>query len=220
MNAIFYDLIAEGIMIVYLDNILIFTQILEKHHIAVWRVLEILAKHRLFFHSEKYEFDKLQIKYLDLVISKNQVEIDPVKMAEVCNQPISKNYTNLQTFLSFTNFYQRFICGFSKIACSFFNLTSNKSTWMQTTSQQDTFDFFKIAITPTSILVSSNTSVLFQIEVNSLDFITGTVLSQKYKLNGKQYLVVFFSKSLSLVEYNYKIYNKKILINIQALEEQ
>ena len=59
MNDIFYDLIAEGIMIVYLDNILIFTQILEKHHIAVWRVLEILAKHRLFFHSEKYEFDKL-----------------------------------------------------------------------------------------------------------------------------------------------------------------
>ena len=59
INNIFHDLIAKDIMIVYLDNILIFIWILEEHYIVVWRVLEVLAKYRLFFHLEKYKFDKL-----------------------------------------------------------------------------------------------------------------------------------------------------------------
>ena len=58
MNDIFYNFIAKYIMIVYLNNILIFTWTLEKHHKAVWSVLEILTKHKLFLCSEKCEFDK------------------------------------------------------------------------------------------------------------------------------------------------------------------
>jgi len=56
-------------MIVYLDVILIFTQTLEKYHKVIQRVLEVLAKHKLFFCPKKYEFDKQQIEYLVLVIS-------------------------------------------------------------------------------------------------------------------------------------------------------
>jgi len=57
MNNIFWNLIAEGI-IMYLDNILIFTQILEEYYKTVSRVLKILAKHKLFLYSEKCEFNK------------------------------------------------------------------------------------------------------------------------------------------------------------------
>ena len=71
INDIFCDFTAEDIMIVYLDNISIFIWTLEEHHIAVQMVLEVLAKHRLFLYSEKCEFDKLQIEYLELVISKD-----------------------------------------------------------------------------------------------------------------------------------------------------
>ena len=130
INDIFCNLIAEGIMIVYLDNISIFIWILEEHYVAVQRVLEVLAKHRLFLHSEKCEFDKLQIEYLGLVISKDQVKMNSIKMAGVCNWPIPKNCTDLQAFLGFTNFYQRFIYGFSEVACPLFNLTGSNSTWM------------------------------------------------------------------------------------------
>ena len=51
----------------------------------VHRVLEILAKHKLFLYFEKCELNKLHIKYLDVVISENKVEIDSMKVAEVCN---------------------------------------------------------------------------------------------------------------------------------------
>ena len=100
INDIFWDLIVESIMIMYLNNILIFTQILKEYYKVVCKVLEFLAKHKLFLYSKKCKFEKLYIEYLDLVISKNQVEMDPVY-----NWPIPTHYTNLQIFLSFTNFY-------------------------------------------------------------------------------------------------------------------
>jgi len=56
MNDIFRTLIAEGIIVVYLNNILIFTKTEEEHKQAVWRVLEILVEHKLFLHPEKCEF--------------------------------------------------------------------------------------------------------------------------------------------------------------------
>ena len=67
------DLVIESIIIVYLDNILIFTWILKEYYKIVYRVLEVLAKHKLY------------IEYLDLVISENQVEIDFMKATGVHN---------------------------------------------------------------------------------------------------------------------------------------
>jgi len=76
MNNIFQDII-----IVYLNNILIF--ILEEYYKTVCRVIEILAKYKLFIYPEKYEFKKLCIEYLGLFILKNQVKIYSVKIAGV-----------------------------------------------------------------------------------------------------------------------------------------
>ena len=85
MNDIFRTLIAEGIVVVYLDDILIFTKTEEEHEQAVRRVLEVLMEHKLFLCPEKCKFHRKQIKYLGLVISENKVEMDPVKVAGVRN---------------------------------------------------------------------------------------------------------------------------------------
>ena len=58
INNIFQDFITEGIVVVYLNNILIFTRSIKEYTQAVWKVLEILAKYKLFLHPEKYEFQK------------------------------------------------------------------------------------------------------------------------------------------------------------------
>jgi len=83
MNDIFWNLIAEGIMVVYLDDILIFTKTKEEHEQAVRRVLQVLKENKLFLCPEKCEFCKQWIKYLGLVISENKVSMDPVKVAGV-----------------------------------------------------------------------------------------------------------------------------------------
>ena len=87
MNEIFIDMISEGIVVVYLDDILIFTKTLEEHQEVTRWVLGRLAKHELFLRPEKCEFEKTRIKYLGLIISENHVEMDPVKVAGVAEWP-------------------------------------------------------------------------------------------------------------------------------------
>jgi len=89
MNNIFWNLIIEDIVVIYLDNIFIFTRSIEEHIQVVWRVLEILVEYKLFLHSKKCEFQKEQIKYLRLVISENKVY--PIKVTEVHKWLIPEN---------------------------------------------------------------------------------------------------------------------------------
>jgi len=70
-------------MVIYLDNILIFTRTEEEYTKTIQQVLQILQENKLFLCPEKYKFCKEQIKYLGLVILENQVFIDPVKVTEV-----------------------------------------------------------------------------------------------------------------------------------------
>jgi len=72
-------------MIVYLDDILIFTWTLKEYYKVVGRVPKVLAKYKLFLCLKKYEFNKLYIEYLYLVISEDEVKIDSIKVAEVHN---------------------------------------------------------------------------------------------------------------------------------------
>jgi len=90
---------------------------------VVWRVLEILAEHKLFLRPEKCEFHQKQIEYLGLVILENTVAIDPVKIAGVRKWPTPESWTDVQAFVGFVNFYRHFIQDFSTIARPLFDLT-------------------------------------------------------------------------------------------------
>ena len=129
MNDIFQNLIAEGIVVVYLNDILIFTKTEEKHAQVVRQVLQVLKENKLFLYPEKCEFYKQQIKYLGLVISENEVSMDLVKVAGVQEWPTPENKTDVQTFLDFVNFYQRFIQNFFAKARPLFDLTRSEQVW-------------------------------------------------------------------------------------------
>jgi len=219
MNNIFRDLIAEGIMVVYLDDILIFTRTEEEYAKAIWQVLQVLQEHKLFLHLEKYEFFKEQIEYLGLVISENWVSIDPVKVAGVREWPTPENKMDVQAFLGFVNFYHRFIQDFSAKAQPLFDLTHPKQVWKWSGREQVAFEDLKIVVTTAPVLMSPQDSEPFRIEADSSDFATGAVLSQQLTMDRKWHPVAFYSKSLSSVEWNYKIHNKEMLAIIHALEE-
>jgi len=219
MNDIFQNLIAEGIVVVYLDDILIFTKMKEKHTQAVRRVLQVLKENKLFLRLEKCEFYKQQIEYLGLVISENEVSMDPVKVAGVREWPTPENKTDVQAFLGFVNFYRRFIRDFSAKARPLFNLIRSEQVWTWSRREQVAFEDLKTAVTTALVLVSLQESDLFRIEADSSDFATGAVLSQQSTTDGKWYPVAFYSKSLSSVERNYEIHDKEMLAIICALEE-
>jgi hypothetical protein len=74
MNEIFQDLITEGVISVYLDDILIFTNSLEEHCRITRLVLDRMREHKLYLRPEKCEFEMTRIEYLGVIISHNKVE--------------------------------------------------------------------------------------------------------------------------------------------------
>jgi len=149
----------------------------EEHERAVQRVLKILMEHKLFLHSEKCEFHWKQIEYLGLVISENKITIDPVKVTGVCKWPILENWTDVQAFIGFINFYYCFIQDFSTIARPLFNLTCSDQAWNWGTKEQEVFECLKMAVITASILASPQDSEPFCIEADSSDFAFRAVLS-------------------------------------------
>jgi hypothetical protein len=105
MNEIFQDLITEGVVSVYLDDILIFTNSLEEHHWITCLVLDHMRVHKLYLRPEKCECEKTRIEYLSIIISHNKVEMDLVKIAGVVDWLMPSNRKEVQSFVSFVNFY-------------------------------------------------------------------------------------------------------------------
>ena len=83
MNDIFQDLIREGVVCVYLDDILIFMKSIAEYCQVTRIVLERLCEHKLFFQHDKCDFETMTIEYLGLVISQGEIRMDPVKVAGV-----------------------------------------------------------------------------------------------------------------------------------------
>jgi len=178
MDDIFEDLTLEGIVVVYLDNILIFTDTLEEHRKITCRVLELLEKHKLYLPSDKCKFEKTMIKYLGVIVPHNSVAMDPVKIASVTEWPTLINKKEVQSFLRFTNFYRRLIRDFSEHACLLLDLIQTNSGWCWGEAKHTTFTKLKQSVTSAPVLISHNSTKPFRIEANSSDFTMGAVLSQ------------------------------------------
>jgi len=82
--------------VVYLDDILIFTETLEEHWRVTWRVMELLQKNNLFLKPEKCEFEQTEVEYLGVIISQNSVKMDPVKVVGVMEWPTPSNRKEVQ----------------------------------------------------------------------------------------------------------------------------
>jgi len=158
MDNIFNDLITEGVVVVYLDNILIFMETLEEHWKVTQRVMELLWKHNLFLKHEKCEFEKTEVEYLRVIISQNSIKMDPVKVAGVTECPTPSNRKEVQSFLGFTNFYRRFIQGFSHLARPLFDLTWKDTEWRWGAEEQSALDSLKERITTAPILALPDNS--------------------------------------------------------------
>ncbi|KAF5315388.1 hypothetical protein D9619_007461 [Psilocybe cf. subviscida] len=218
MNDIFIELIDGNVVIVYMDDILIFTETLDHHREVVKRVLEVLQRNKLYLKAEKCEFEKEKIEYLGLIISQGKIEMDPVKVEGVSKWPEPENVKDVQSFLGFVNFYRRFIKDFADLARPLHDLTKKGTVWRWSPRQQQAFDDLKKSVTSSPVLVFPDDNKPYKLEADSSDYATGAVLSQEGS-DGKWHPVAFMSKSLSEVERNYDIHDKEMLAIIRALDE-
>ena len=105
MNYILKDLIDEGHVIVYLDDILIFTDTLEQHKPIVVKVLETLRKHKLYLKASKCFFEQRSVDYLGTIVGYSKIRMDPSKVDTVTTWPVPKYKRDVQSFLGFCDFY-------------------------------------------------------------------------------------------------------------------
>ena len=218
MNDLFKELIDEGVVLVYMDDILIYTETLEEHRKVVKRVLQILKDNKLYLKAEKCEFEQQKVEYLGLIISPGRIEMDPVKVEGVANWPIPPNVKEVQSFLGFTNFYRQFIQDFADVARPLHDLTKKDIPWEWNAEHQAAFDNLKKAITSSPVLIFPSDDKPYRVEADSSGHASGAVLSQEGE-DGKWHPVAFLSKSLSEVERNYDVHDKEMLAIIRALEE-
>jgi len=115
MNNILGDLICIQLVMVYLDNILIFRTCLREHRQLVKEVLKRLQFNDLYTKAKKYFFEQSSIKYLDIIISENKVQMDKKKLLGVLEWPVLTKVKQVQAFLGFVNFYCRFIKNFQDV---------------------------------------------------------------------------------------------------------
>ena len=79
MDTLFHELIMTGKIVIYIDNILIFTQTMEEHQDIVRQILQILADNKLLLHPKKCKFHQTKIEYLGVILLQDSIETNPTK---------------------------------------------------------------------------------------------------------------------------------------------
>jgi hypothetical protein len=115
MNGVLRDYL-DKFVIVFLDDILVYSKSEEEHEQYIRMVLQVLREHQLYSKLSKCSFYQEQIHYLGNIISKEGIVVDPENIEAIREWSVPKNVTEVISFMGLASYYKRFIVGFSKIA--------------------------------------------------------------------------------------------------------
>src|SRR5258708_14500935 len=147
MNDILRPFIDHNEAVCYMDDILIYSSSLMDHQRITQEILQTLHSYKLFLRLEKCKFECREVDYLGLIISKDHVAMDPVKVQGVTDWPQPAKVKDVQSFIGFMNFYWRFICYFSEIAHPLHMLTWKLKDWSWGAAEQQAFYVLNSPIT-------------------------------------------------------------------------
>ena len=116
MDSTFGDMIAEGWLIIYMDDVLVFAETLEECQERTKQVLERMKEEDLHLKLTKCIFDQTEVEYLGLVVRNGEVLMDLTKLKAVEQWELPKSVKVVRSFIGFCNFYRKFIPHFSAIA--------------------------------------------------------------------------------------------------------
>ncbi|KAK3548457.1 hypothetical protein QTP70_013156 [Hemibagrus guttatus] len=225
--SVFQDFIHEVLreflhrcVLVYIDDILIYSRSLAEHRQHVVEVLGCLREFQLFLKAEKCSFHQPSVQFLGYNISSSGIQIDEGKITAVRDWPAPATVKELQRFLGFANFYRRFISNYSSIADPLTNLLRNKpKSLLWSPAAEGAFNTLKRAFTTAPLLIHPDPDKPFVVEVDASTTGVGAVLSQQQGNPSRLHPCAFFSHKLNPAERNYDIGNRELLAIKLALEE-
>ena len=217
INDILYKML-DKFCTAYIDNILIYSNSKKEHQTHIWKVLAALQKAGLKADIEKCEFHVTKISYLGLIISTKGITMDPKKVEAVQNWETPTCIRDVQAFIEFANFYQRFIKAFSNVIRPMIAIIKKNTTFHWTPKCQKFFELLKERFTTAPILAYFDFKKECILETNSSDNLSAEIFSQ-YGNDGLLHPVTFFFCKHSPRKINYEIYDKELLAIIKSFEK-
>ena len=215
MNDIFADM-ADKFVVVYLDDILIFSKNPRDHEKHVKLVLQRLRDHNLHARLDKTTFHTTSIEYLGFIVTPDGLSMDPEKTKVIREWPIPQTMRDVQSFLGFANFYRRFIDNYSKIVVPLTRLTRKDVPFLWDEAANQAFETLKTSFTTAPVLVHFDPANPIVVECDSSDYAMGLILSQYCPPDNELHPVAFHSRALNPAERNYEIYDKELNVIVEA----
>ncbi|GJP75890.1 hypothetical protein CLOP_g6293 [Closterium sp. NIES-67] len=215
MNHILRPLLDEC-MVVYLDDIRIYSRGMKQHVEHLRRVFEILRRERFYVKLSKTEFALEKVQFLGHMVSARGVHVDPKKIEAVRPWKTPENVKELQQFLGLANYYNRFVPQYAKIAAPLTNVLKKNTPYKWEPKHQEAVEQLKQALTSAPVLILPDPERDYVIEADASDQAVGAVLMQDQG-NGLQ-PIAYLSKKLHGAELNYPIHDKEALAIVIAFK--
>ena len=142
MNRVFHEYL-DCFVIVFIDDILIFSKSMEEHEEHLRIVFQILREKKLYAKFKKCEFWLYQVVFLAHVISKAGISVDPSKIESMVDWARPTNVSEVRRFLGIASYYRRFVEGFSRIAAPMTQLTRKNAKFVWTEECEKSFQELK-----------------------------------------------------------------------------
>ncbi|GJP85289.1 hypothetical protein CLOP_g15402 [Closterium sp. NIES-67] len=185
-------------------------------HATTRRVFEILRRERFYVKLSKSNFALEKVQFLRHNVSAQGVHVDPKKIEAVHTWKTPENVKDLQQFLGFANYYNRFVPQYVKIAAPLTNLLKKNTPYKWEPKHQEAVEQLKQALTSAPVLILPDPERDYVIEADASDQAVGAVLMQDQG-NGLQ-PIAYLSKKLHGAELNYPIHDKEALAIIIAFK--
>jgi hypothetical protein len=151
MNKVFMEFL-DKFVVVFIDDILIFSKIEEEHAEHLRLVLQKLREHKLYAKRSKCEFWLKEVSFLGHVVSNGRIAVDPGKVKDVLNWKPPTDVGQIRSFLGLVGYYRRFIDGFSKLAKPMTALLEKNAKFVWSEKCQANFEELKKRLTTAPVL--------------------------------------------------------------------
>ncbi|GJP84393.1 hypothetical protein CLOP_g14451, partial [Closterium sp. NIES-67] len=185
MNHILRPLLDECV-VVYLDDILIYSRDMKQHVEHLRRVFEILRRERFYVKLSKSEFALEKVQFLGHMVSAQGVHVDPTKIEAVRSWKTPENVKELQQFLGFANYYNRFVPQYAKLAAPLTNLLKKNTPYKWEKKHEEAVEQLKQALTSAPVLILPDPERDYVIEADASDQAVGAVLMQDQGMDCNQ----------------------------------
>ena len=217
MNSIFREYLDEFV-IVFLDDILIYSRNLADHLQHLRKVLTVLRKNQLYAKASKCAFAREEIDFLGHIVNKEGIKVDPAKTSAVEQWPTPQTPTQVRSFLGLCSYYRKFVAAFAKVAAPLHDLTRKEtpSPLPWTPEHEKAFQELKRRLVTAPLLAVPDPDKPWTICTDASDVAIGAILLQDHG-KGLQ-PVAYESRKLREAELNYAVHEKEALAVIHALQ--